>query len=544
MLNTHQISKTYSLNPVLLDVTFSVNPGERVGLIGPNGCGKTTLFRILAGEETPDYGVVNFSPSNLRLGYLPQGFEPPAEVTIKALIQQITADPETLEPELTRLAMALAENPGQPDLQSAYDTILRKMEQPSAIGQLSSTLAGLGLDQLPDEQLVSTLSGGQKTRLSLALVLLSDPQILLLDEPTNHLDIEMLEWLEDWLNQFRGAALIISHDRTFLERTVTRILDLNPESHTIRSYEGSYSDYIEQNLRERHKQWEQYRDQVTEIRRMKQDIVRLKEHARKIEITTTSREPGTRVFAKKAAKKAKSREKKLDRYTESEERVEKPKAGWQLKLEFEETARLGKQVLNLEDLSVGYPGYEPLLSNINLNVQAGQRIAFTGANGSGKTTLLRVIAGQLPPLGGRATLGSSVKLGYMSQEQEVLDPRKNAVETIQSVASYNQTDTRNFLHYYLFSGDDPLRPIEQLSYGERARLMLARLVAQGCNFLLLDEPTNHLDISSRELFEQALNGFEGTVLAVVHDRYFIQRFASEVWKIDHGEIRRRVNTVS
>jgi ATP-binding cassette subfamily F protein 3 len=544
MLNTHQISKTYNLNPVLLDVTFSVNPGERVGLIGPNGCGKTTLFRILAGEENPDSGVVNLNPSNLRLGYLPQGFEPPAEVTIKALIQQITADPETLEPELTRLAVALAENPDQPDLQSAYDAILRQMEQPSAVGRLSSTLAGLGLDQLPDEQLVSTLSGGQKTRLSLALVLLSDPQLLLLDEPTNHLDIEMLEWLEDWLNQFRGAALVISHDRTFLERTVTRILDLNPESHTIRSYEGSYSDYIEQSLRERNKQWDQYRDQVAEIRRMKQDIVRLKEHARKIEITTTSREPGTRVFAKKAAKKAKSREKKLDRYTESEERIEKPKAGWQLKLEFDETLRLGKQVLNLEDLSVGYPGYEPLLSKINLNVQAGQRIAFTGANGSGKTTLLRVIAGQLPPLGGHATLGSSVKLGYMSQEQELLDPRKNAVETIQSVATYNQTETRNFLHYYLFSGDDPLRPIEQLSYGERARLMLARLVAQGCNFLLLDEPTNHLDIPSRELFEQALNSFEGTVLAVVHDRYFIQRFASEVWKIDHGEIRRRANTIS
>jgi len=540
MLNTHQISKTYNLNPVLSDVTFSVNPGERVGLIGPNGCGKTTLFRILAREENPDSGVVNLTPSNLRLGYLPQGFEPPPDITIKALIQQITTDPETLEPELARLATALAQNPDQPDLQRAYDAILRQMEQPSVVGRLSSTLAGLGLDQLPDEQLVATLSGGQKTRLSLALVLLSDPQLLLLDEPTNHLDIEMLEWLEDWLNQFHGAALIISHDRTFLERTVTRILDLNPESHTIRSYEGSYSDYIEQNLRERHKQWEQYRDQVTEIRRMKQDIVRLKEHARNIEITTTSREPGTRVFAKKAAKKAKSREKKLDRFLDSEERVEKPKAGWQLKLEFEETARLGKQVLNLEELSVGYPGYEPLLSKINLNVQAGQRIAFTGANGSGKTTLLRVIARQLPPLGGRATLGSSVKLGYMSQEQEVLDPRKNAVETIQSVAAYNQTETRNFLHYYLFSGDDPLRPIEQLSYGERARLMLARLVAQGCNFLMLDEPTNHLDIPSRELFEQALNGFEGTVLAVVHDRYFIQRFASELWVLQNGDIRREV----
>ena len=536
MLSVHQISKTYPPQKILDGVTFSVNPGERVGLIGPNGCGKTTLFRILSGEESPDSGVVSFTPSNLRLGYLPQGFEPAPGLTVKALIQQVTADPEILEPELTRLALALAENPDQPEIQVAYDDLLRQFKQPSAVGKLSATLAALGLDQLPDEQLASTLSGGQKTRLSLALVLLADPQLLLLDEPTNHLDIEMLEWLENWLNDFRGAVLMISHDRTFLERTVTRILDLNPETHSIRSYEGSYSDYIEQILRERHKQWDQYRDQVVEVRRMRQDIVRHKENARNIEINTTSRQPGARVFAKKAAQKAKSREKKLDRYLESDVRVEKPKAGWQMKLEFDEPAHLGKQVLTLENLSVGYSGYEALLSNLNLHVQGGQRIAFTGSNGSGKTTLLRTIAGDIPPLGGRATLGSSVKLGYMSQEQETLDSQKNAVETIQSVAALNQTETRNFLHYYLFSGEDALRPIAQLSYGERARLMLARLVAQGCNFLLLDEPINNLDIPSRELFEQALTSFEGTVLAVVHDRYFIQRFATEVWLVEAGSL--------
>ncbi len=543
MLTAHQISKSYNLKKILADVSFSVNAGERVGLIGPNGCGKTTLLRIFTQEEAPDAGHVSFTPSNLRVGYLPQGFEPAPGMRVKALLQEAAGDPETLDAELVRLSTALAENPGQPALQNAYDAILQKLEQPSDIGRLSSILAALGLDELPDEQIAATLSGGQKTRLSLALVLLSDPQLLLLDEPTNHLDIEMLEWLEDWLGAFRGAALIVSHDRAFLERTVTRILDLNPDNQTLKSYEGSYTDYLEQVTSEHDKQWDAYQDQVTEIRRMRQDIARTKEQARNVEITTTSREPGVRRYAKKVAVKAKSRQKKLNRYIESDERVEKPKAGWQIKLEFDQPAHLGRQVLTLEELSVGYLGYEPLLTEINFQVQAGQRIAFTGANGSGKTTLLRTIAGQLLPLRGRANLGSTVKLGYMSQEQESLDPQKNAVETIQSVGAFNQTETRNFLHYYLFQGDDALRPIGQLSYGERARLMLARLVAQGCNFLLLDEPINHLDIPSREQFEQALKGFEGTVLAVVHDRYFIQRFASEVWILENGGIRRDVRVV-
>jgi ATP-binding cassette subfamily F protein 3 len=375
---------------------------------------------------------------------------------------------------------------------------------------------------------------------------------LLLDEPTNHLDIEMLEWLENWISQFSGAALIVSHDRAFLDRTVTRILDLNPRTHTVKSYAGNYTEYIKTITREYEKQLQSYNDQVAEIRRMKNDIARTRSQAERTEREASSISIGGGIMklkgykdyqqgiAKKVARKSKSRQKKLDRFLESDERVEKPKADWQIKLKFNTTRHLGKQVLTLEDLSVGYPGYPPLLSHVNIYAQAGRRIAFTGPNGSGKTTLLRVIAKQLPPVEGQIRLGPTVRLGYMSQEQDTLDQKLNAVETIQAIAQLNETEIRNFLHYFLLSGDDPLRPIVQLSYGERSRLMLARLVAQGCNFLLLDEPINHLDIPSREQFEQALTSFDGTILAVVHDRYFISQFAEEVWIIDDRNIKREI----
>jgi ATP-binding cassette subfamily F protein 3 len=348
----------------------------------------------------------------------------------------------------------------------------------------------------------------------------------------------MLEWLEDWLSNFQGAALIVSHDRVFLDRTVGRVLDLNPETHTIREYQGNYSDYLEQYLNEQEKLTAVYRDQVYEIRRMKQDIARTKQQAYHVEQTTTSRSPGVRRIAKKVARKAKSREKKLERYIESNERIEKPKQGWQMKLEFGEPIHLGQDALSLEDLSVGYPGYEPLLAGVNLSVRAGQRIAITGPNGGGKTTLLRTITGILPPIQGKVRLGASVRLGYMAQEQELFDPEQSALEIIQHLAPFDETETRSFLHYYLFSGDDPLRPVSSLSYGERARLSLAVLVAQGSNFLLLDEPINHLDIPSRARFEQALAGFEGTVLVVVHDRYFIDRFATQTWMVGGGSVTR------
>ena len=372
----------------------------------------------------------------------------------------------------------------------------------------------------------------------LARVLLEEPHLLLLDEPTNHLDIEMLEWLEAWLTRFAGAALIVSHDRAFLDNTVESILDLNPEAHTIRAYKGNYSDYLEQYLKEQDKQWAAYRDQEYKIRRMKQDINRTKQQALRVEMTTTPRQPGVRRIAKKVAAKAKSREKKLERYIESDERVEKPKPSWQMKLEFEADNNLSKNVLIASNLSVGYDKDKPLLANLNLHIRAGQRIAFTGPNGSGKTTLLRTMAGKLEPLAGNLKLGVTVKLGYMTQEQELLDPSLSALQIIQRVAPFNETEARHFLHFFLFSGDDPLRPARELSYGERARLQLGLLVAQGRTFLLLDEPINHLDIPSRVRFEQALANFEGTILAVVHDRYFIERFATEVWNVKDGKIEK------
>lgn len=451
------------------------------------------------------------------------------------LLHQAAGDPQRLEEELARLAIALAENPAQESLQQAYDDTLRRLNQ-TDVSQIQSLLAAFGLDNVPDGQPVGTLSGGQKTRLSIVLMLLADPQLLLLDEPTNHLDIEMLEWLEAWLSGFSGGALIVSHDRAFLDHTVNRILDLDPETQAVREYAGNYSDYLDQYLQEQEKQWSAFKQQTAEIRRMRQDIARTREQSMSVERSTTPRQPNVRRIAKKVMKKAKSREKKLDRYLNSDERVDKPSRSWQMKLALDETPHLGKDVITLHNLSVGYPGHAPLLHGLNQIVQAGERIVITGANGSGKTTLLRTIAGQLPPAAGEVRLGASVRLGVMSQEQELLDPAASALRLVQQAAPLNETDARSFLHFFLFSGDEPLQPTATLSFGERARLSLALLVASGCNVLLLDEPINHLDIPSRTRFEQALAHFEGTVLAVAHDRYFIERFATQVWRTGGGRL--------
>ncbi len=377
MLAVHRISKTFGLSPILKDISFALGPGERLGLIGPNGGGKTTLLRILAGQERPDAGHVALTPAGLRVGYLPQGLAIDPQATLGAVLHAAAPDTERLAAELGELAMRLAAEPHHAGLERAYDDVLQRLSR-SEGGRAESTLAHLGLDRLPREQPVGQLSGGQKTRLALALILLDEPDVLLLDEPTNHLDIGMLEWLEEWLAGFPGAALIVSHDRTFLDRTVTRILDLDPATQSVREYAGNYSDYLDQYLSSRERQYSTWRHQEDEIRRLRTDINRTREQARHVEITTRPNQPSVRRIAKKVARKAASREKKLERYVAADERVERPERSWQMRLAFDalSDAHIGRDVLTLEDLTVGYD--RPLLAGLNLAIRAGQRVVLTG----------------------------------------------------------------------------------------------------------------------------------------------------------------------
>jgi ATP-binding cassette subfamily F protein 3 len=547
MLTAHRLSKSFELQTLFENVSFSLNPAERTGLVGPNGCGKTTLMRILAGLEPPSSGHASRDRS-LRIGYLPQGFEPDPTLSLEQIIQQHTWDIISLEAELASVAQALAHRVTDPDLQTQYDMLLQRI-QIAETGHTGHILAGLGLDGIDPLLPVGRLSGGQKTRLSLALVLLDDPQLLLLDEPTNHLDITMLEWLENWLVSSPCATLIISHDRIFLDHTVTHILEMDALTHKVRSYTGNYSDYINQRQAEIEHQWSAYHDQQAEIQRLRQDILCTRQQAAHTEREASSiriggeeyKQKGFKAYqqsiAKKVAKKAKSRQKKLDRYLKSDELVEKPKESSTIKLEFGTNNHLSHSVLWLEDLSIGYQATHPLISGLNLDLHAGQRIVLTGPNGCGKTTLLRTIAGDIQPLTGEVHLSSTVKMGYLTQDQAGLDLNDTAVDTLQQ-HFHNETEARSFLAYYLLTGDEPLKPVSLLSYGQRTRLLLAKLIAEGCNFLLLDEPINHLDIPSRTKFEQALKRYEGAVLAVVHDRYFINLIADEIWWVESGGIRR------
>ena len=543
MLTATQITRRFGPDLILDHVQLTINRGDRLGLIGPNGAGKSTLIRILVGLDRPESGSVAYTPPDLRIGYLPQALLDLEDGTVGDVLLDARGRLGTAERTLARLEESLA-IPGLDP--TTMETLLAEYAEAQAEWEAAGgydrahraelIAAGLGVDAFGSQTPVAQLSGGEKTRLGLARLLLDEPDLLVLDEPTNHLDIEALEWLESFLMQFPGAMLLASHDRAFLDAVATRIVVMDPETHHLRAYTGGYSAYEAAREAERERQAAAWQDQQVYIREVESDIRRLKGQAMSIQQGPKRHRDYYGGVSAKVAKLARSRERKLERYLESEERVDKPRSRWGLKLDLAGADGGSEVVVRAEDVSFAYPGGPQLLSEMTFDLLANQRIALIGPNGAGKSTLFRLLLGQLVPSSGLLRVSPSVRLGYLAQESETLDPRHTVLQSLRTVVAWNETESRNFLHRFLFGGDAPHRLVGALSYGERVRLQLARLVAGGSTCLLLDEPLNHLDIPARERFEEALQTFAGAILLVSHDRYFVERFAEQVWELRDGRL--------
>jgi ATP-binding cassette subfamily F protein 3 len=546
MLRVSNLTKYFIDQPVLLGASFVLNAGERVGLVGANGSGKTTLLRIIAGLERPDEGSVWLDP-HARMGYLRQGVLGDETRSVSQMLMPggaVLAAHLALQ-EATTLLAAEPHDPEVLDLYTAAAADFDEQGGYEALDRLEQILRALDLDTIDPARPIASLSGGQKTRLGLAALLMDRPEVLLLDEPTNHLDVDGLHWLEGFLQEYPGAALIVSHDRAFLDATVTTILELDGSSHRLTAYSGGYSDYAAARQAALERQREQYHRQEQERARIEADIRRTRQQALQVEGRSRSdydhgdtrgAKFGGRARAAKVMRKAVTRERKLERFLADEERVEKPKPGWSLRLEFAPVAGGAREVLRLEGVSKGY-GNHPVLREVDLLVRHGERLAITGPNGGGKSTLLRLIAGDLSPDGGRLRLGAGVIPAYYGQEQEGLDLTQTPLQAMRALRPMSETEARTLLHGFLFGGEAAFTPIGRLSYGERARLVLARLILSQANLLLLDEPTNHFDISARERFEAALTQFSGTIIAVLHDRYAIGRLATRVLELRDGTLQ-------
>ncbi len=542
MLHVSNLSKYYADRVVLRDVSFTVSAGKHVGLVGPNGGGKSTLLRLIAGLERPDEGSVGIDPG-VHMGYLRQGF----------LGDETRPVATVLEPDgavwaaslsLQRATEGLAEgykDEGHEDTAGAYDAYERAATRFEDLGgyarlaEVEGVLRGLGLDGLDPARSVNTLSGGQRTRLALAPLLLGAPGLLVLDEPTNHLDVDALAFLEDYIARYHGAVLMASHDRAFLDATVDTILELDAKTHAVTSYSGAYSEFVAAKEAALDAQWQSYRAQQREQARVEKDIRNVRAHAMHTERAT--KDSSARRLSNKVMRTAIVRERKLEKSLDANH-VDKPTAGWALKLDFAAPSSGAREALRAEGLVKRY-GEQTVLHGVDLTLRHGERVVVTGPNGGGKSTLLRIIAGELTPDAGYARLGAGVVAGYYSQDREDLDPTQTPLDVVRNAASMTETEARTFLHGYLFGGDAVFTPVLSLSYGERARLALARLVLSGATLILLDEPTNHLDILSRESFEAALSTFGGTVLAVLHDRYAIARLATRVLELRDGRFSRQ-----
>ncbi|GAC1637790.1 MAG: ABC-F family ATP-binding cassette domain-containing protein [Herpetosiphon sp.] len=540
MLHVHNLQKRFGIASVLAGVHFILNDGEHVGLIGPNGAGKSTLLGCVAGVIEPDDGIVAFHPPAVRVGLLRQQWADQLDAPVQAVLDDAQRPLVAAEAEMLRASEALATAADLDEALRVYQHAYDRWEVlggPEREQRLAEVLEGLGLGSVAAATPVGTLSGGQQTRLGLAALLVSNPDLLILDEPTNHLDMQAVEWLEDFLRGFRGSVLLASHDRAFLDRTVGRILYLDPLLHTVRSYAGNYAAWALAREKEQQALASEWHEQQEYVAAVTQDIRRVKGVASQIQDGPKRGRDFYGKVSAKLAKQARVRERKLERYLADPERVEKPRQQWEMKLDFGPPPQSGRAVLACEDLAFGYGEGTLLFRDAAFAVQYGERIAVVGPNGAGKSTLLRLIEGRLTPTAGRITIGTNVRIGVLRQEQSVLEPQRSVLETAMRARAMSETEARSFLHFFLFGGDRVFRAVGLCSQGEQTRLQLALLVLQGCNLLLLDEPMNHLDIPSREHLEEALERFEGTVIAVAHDRAFLRAFAERVVVVETGRVR-------
>ena len=511
VISANNLTKEYDGTNLVLDkVSFAVNKGERIGIIGINGAGKTTLLRMLAGQ-LPQEGGDFFVSSDLRIGYLEQdgGFD--SERTVIEEASKVFEHFPEMEQDMERLLASA----GQQDL-ARYEQIRERYERMGGYmykSEIKGILTSMAFDESMYNKKISTLSGGEKTRLALAILLLEKPDILLLDEPTNHLDIGTLKWLEQYLKGYKGTMIIVSHDRYFLNETVNRIFEI--ENAHLSIYEGNYDFYAAERRVRREAELRKFEKQQKEVARQEEMIRRFKQR-------------GTEKLAKRAA----SREKRL----QAMDLMERPdQSRGKLKLNFRQNFQSGKDVLLAEDLSKSF-GYGvnrvELFRGVSIDVKRGERICIVGANGIGKTTLIRMLMGDLVSTTGYIRVGHNVQFGYYDQGQQLLTDSNTVIEELQDAYSlYSEGELRNILGRFLFRGEEVFREVGQLSGGERARLSLLKLMMSGANTLILDEPTNHLDIDSKEVFEEALLEFPGTCLIVSHDRYFLNRVPTRIMEL-------------
>ncbi len=511
LLTLQNVNKSFVMNEVLRDVNLTLQAGQRMGLVGVNGSGKSTLFRLITGDMEPDSGTISLV-RGATVGLLTQDADIQSDLTIQQELERVFEPVRQMEARLRQMEAEMAEKHGDAaafeQLSHAYSRLMDRFEDVGGYewpSRIQGVLAGLGFARGRETQPANLLSGGEKTRLCLARLLLTQPDLLMLDEPTNHLDLASTQWLEDTLKKYRGTVLVISHDRYFLNAVCDCMAELSMKRLT--QYAGNYDRFAVQRQANLERQLKEYKLQQAEIARQEAIIARYRMYNRE-----------------KSIKLAESREKRLEKI----ERVEKPQSEQKVRFNFTARRRTGDDVLMAKDLAKGFEG-RTLFEHLNLHLRAGERVAVIGPNGVGKTTLLNIIAGKLAPDHGTLTFGSNIDLGYYDQQQAQLHPEKTVLDELWDDFPRLEADrVRGVLALFLLTGDDVFQPVGTLSGGERGRVALAKLMLRQDNVLLLDEPTNHLDMDSREVLEAALEDFEGTILTVSHDRYFINKVATKV----------------